>query len=100
MEQGKIIDTFGTYQLSNCNLFTQHSYLSSFGRETSLVNIMGPRSIFPPFFTLQSLTAFVYFLLQSPLLFPLLCLILCVNNNPEGLTTPLYSLGEKLFVVV
>src|SRR3954467_11625268 len=27
------------------------SFLSSFGRETSLVNIMGPRSIFPPLFT-------------------------------------------------
>src|SRR3954467_4065972 len=25
--------------------------LSSFGRETSLVDIMGPRSIFPPLFT-------------------------------------------------
>src|SRR4051812_45590393 len=27
------------------------AFLSSFGRETSLVNVMGPRSIFPPLFT-------------------------------------------------
>src|SRR3954464_10723030 len=27
------------------------AFLSSFGRDTSLVNIMGPRSIFPPLFT-------------------------------------------------
>src|SRR3954463_2661880 len=33
------------------------AFLSSFGRETSLVNIMGPRSIFPPLFTLS-----IYFL--------------------------------------
>src|SRR4051812_17173478 len=32
--------------------------LSSFGRETSLVNIMGPRSILPPLFTPS-----IYFLL-------------------------------------
>src|SRR3954468_22116968 len=27
------------------------AFLSSFGRDTSLVNVMGPRSIFPPLFT-------------------------------------------------
>src|SRR3954467_7143832 len=33
------------------------AFLSSFGRDTSLVNVMGPRSIFPPLFTSS-----VYFL--------------------------------------
>src|SRR3954468_19548379 len=45
-------------QLPCCNLFTLHRCLSSFGRETSLVNIMGPRSIFPPLFRPS-----IYFLL-------------------------------------
>src|SRR3954465_3597231 len=38
-------------QLPSCDLFTSLALLSSFGRETSLVNVMGPRSIFPPLFT-------------------------------------------------
>src|SRR4051812_21683803 len=35
--------------------------LSSFGRETSLVNIMGPRSIFPPLFTPSVYILFLLF---------------------------------------
>src|SRR3954467_8201630 len=49
---------FQCCQLPSCNLFTSHSCLSSFGRDTSLVNFMGPRSIFPPLFTPS-----IYFLL-------------------------------------
>src|SRR4051812_30817941 len=58
-------------QLPICNLFTLHSCLSSFGRETSLVNIMGPRSIFPPLFT-----SCFYFLDVAIIIFYLLCLVL------------------------
>src|ERR1041384_406962 len=62
-------------QLPNCDLFTSLALLSSFGRETSLVNIMGPRSIFPPLFTpsiyfLSLLSSCSYYYLP-------LCLILC-----------------------
>src|SRR4051812_2427276 len=73
---------FLSCQLPSCNLFTSHSCLSSFGRETSLVNIMGPRSIFSPPFTPS-----IYFLL---LLYNfshnyhyhyLLCLILCKRQD-------------------
>src|ERR1041385_2105541 len=38
-------------QLPSCDLLFPLALLSSFGRETSLVNITGPRSIFPPLFT-------------------------------------------------
>src|SRR3954465_9031072 len=35
---------FKSCQLASCDLFTSHNSFSSFGRETSLVNIMGPWS--------------------------------------------------------
>src|SRR4051812_6741988 len=38
-------------QLHSCDLFTSLALLSSFGREKSLVKVMGLRSIFPPLFT-------------------------------------------------
>src|SRR3954465_10054879 len=43
--------------------------LSSFGRETSLVNIMGPWSILPPLFTPSIYFLFFYFQLQLLLSF-------------------------------
>src|ERR1041385_9516712 len=39
-------------QLPNCDFFTSLALLSSFGRETSLVKITGPRSIFTSLLTL------------------------------------------------
>src|SRR3954464_5466822 len=56
------------------------AFLSSFGRETSLVNVMGPRSIFPPLFTPSVYFPVLYFLLQSPLLLSLV-LILCKQQG-------------------
>src|SRR3954465_13879206 len=54
--------------------------LSSFGRETSLVNIMGPRSILPPLFTPS-----IYFLfllsVAATITFLPLCLILCKQQG-------------------
>src|SRR3954467_6229848 len=74
------------------------AFLSSLGRETSLMNIMGPRSIFPPLFTPS-----VYFLFLLSIIVTTI-IISCVDplytTRPEGLTTPLYSLGAKLFVVL
>src|ERR1043165_239442 len=63
-------------QLPNCGLFTSLAFLSSFGRETSLVKIMGPRSIFTLFFTPS-----IYF--QPLLSFALLSLafILCKQQG-------------------
>ena len=58
-------------QLPTCDLFTSLALLSSFGRETSLVNITGPRSIFPPLFT-----PLVYFQLLLSL-----ALILCKQQG-------------------
>src|ERR1043165_6059205 len=82
-------------QLPNCDLFTSLALLSSFGRETSLVKITGPRSIFTSLFTPK-----IYF----QLLLSLVPFISCVDplkmTGPEELTTPLYSLGAKLFVAV
>ena len=42
---------FKSCQLPSRDLFTSLALLSSFGRETSLVKVMGPWSIFPPLFT-------------------------------------------------
>src|SRR3954470_19288833 len=70
---------FLSCQLRSCNLFTQHSYLPSFGRETSLVNIMGQRSIFPPLFTPPLLSALLF--CCNHYYFPLLCLILCKQQD-------------------
>src|SRR3954467_2754577 len=64
-------------QLPNCNLFTLLALLSSFGRETSLVKITGPRSIFTSLFTIS-----VYFQhLLSVLLLLSLALILCKQQG-------------------
>src|SRR3954467_13875280 len=50
------------------------------GHQTSLVNIMGPRSIFPPLFTPS-----IYFLLllsvAASIIFLPLCLILCKHQG-------------------
>src|SRR4051812_12418893 len=60
-------------QLPNCNFFTLLALLSSFGRETSLVKITGPQSIFTSLFTI-----FIYFQL---LLLLCLALILCKRQG-------------------
>src|SRR3954467_11968596 len=54
--------------------------LSYFGRETSLVNFMGPRSVFPPLFT-PSLYFLFYFLVAVIITFYLLCLTLCKQQG-------------------
>src|SRR3954463_10733924 len=68
------------------------AFLSSFGRETSLVNVMGPRSIFPPLFTPS-----VYFLLKSPLSLSL-ALILCKRQVRRDLQ-PLCTRWEKSYLL-
>src|ERR1043165_9249836 len=68
-------------QFPNCDLFTSPALLSSFGRETSLVKITGLRSIFTSLFT------------------PTIYFQLLLSLVGSKLTTPLYSLGAKLFVV-
>src|SRR3954471_6481953 len=72
--------------------------LSSFGRETSLVNITGPRSIFSPLLT--SLFPFQYLLLVA-----IIIIIPCVfeplqTKIPERLTTSLNFVGSKVNCVV
>src|SRR3954462_10724667 len=79
MEQAEIIDTFGTYHPTMICL-PLIAFLSSFGRETSLINIMGPRSIFPPLFTPS-----IYFLLllsvAAIIIFLPCVLILCKQQG-------------------
>src|ERR1043165_6293582 len=60
-------------QLPNCDLFTLLALLLSFGRETSLVKITGPRSIFTSLFT----PLFTFCFYFHWYLFYLLRLILC-----------------------
>src|SRR3954469_12766504 len=67
-------------QLPSCDLFNSLALLSSFGRETSLVDITGPRSIFTPLFTPS---IYFLFLLSVPLLS--LALILCRQQGRRNL---------------
>src|SRR3954462_6195537 len=63
------------------------AFLSYFGRETSLVKVMGPRSIFPPLFTPS-----VYFLFLLSVAAIIISYVdPLYTARPEGLTTPLYS---------
>ena len=88
-------------QLPSCNLLPRIAVLSSFGRETSLVNIMWLRSIllslitytiyFPLFYLLLQNTIYHYYHIAFNPLW---------TTRPERLTTSLYSLGAKLFVSV
>src|ERR1043165_10185533 len=64
-------------QLPRCDLFTLLAFLSSFGRATTLVKIMGPRSIFTSLFT--PTIYFLFLLLLVP--FYLLRLILCERQG-------------------
>src|SRR3954469_23031814 len=55
------------------------AFLSSFGRETSLVNIIGPRSIFQPLFT-PSIYLFLLLSVAATITFPCV-LILCKQQG-------------------
>src|SRR3954470_14689786 len=70
------------------------AFLSSFGRETSLVNIMGPRSIFPPLFTPS-----IYFLLLLLVVVTTIiisCVRSFVNSKAGGIDNPSVLVGSKV----
>src|ERR1041385_4484726 len=70
--------------------------LSAFGRETSLVNITGPRSIFSSLFTRSFTQLLFYFqLLSLSRVFDPL-----YTTRPERLTTSLNFVGSKVNCVV
>src|ERR1041385_1246507 len=83
-------------QLPNCDLFTSLALLSSFGRETSLVKITGPRSIFTLLFTLpiyfQHLL-FRYYHYHYPVR---LCF---VNNKAGGIDNSSELVGSKVICI-
>ena len=64
-------------QLPSCNLLPHIAVLSSFGRETSLVNIMRLRSILPSLITSAIYFSAFYLLLQLYLSLLSFALILC-----------------------
>src|SRR3954462_4680290 len=67
-------------QLPNCDFFTSLALLSSFGRETSLVKITRPRSIFTSLFTTTIyIKAFTFFST-----FLSLALILCKRQGQRN----------------
>src|ERR1041384_5661774 len=65
-----------SYQLPSCDLVTSLALLSSFGRETSLVKITGPRSIFTLLFAPS-----IYFHLLLSFALLSLALILCKRQG-------------------
>ena len=66
--------------------------LSSFGRETSLVKVMGPRSIFPPLFT----PSICFLFLLSVATFHYLLRWSFVNSKAGGIDNPSVLLGSKV----
>src|ERR1043165_1301922 len=63
-------------QLPNCDLFTSLALLSSFGRETSLVKITGPWSIFTLLFATS-----IYFQILFSFALLSLAFILCKRQG-------------------
>src|ERR1041385_2821242 len=59
--------------------------LSSFGRETSLVNIIGPRSIFPILFT--------------PTIIIIPCVLSFVNNKAGGIDNSFVLVGKQSYLM-
>src|SRR3954463_6937312 len=74
-------------QLPNCNLFTLLALLSSFGRETSLVKITGPRSIFTSLFTIFICLVPALIEGMSNNVLYVLCCAICVQQT-ENLGIP------------
>src|ERR1041385_4300333 len=82
-------------QLPNCDLFTLLALLSSFGRETSLVKITGPRSIFILLFTLP-----IYFQsLLSVITIIIPCVLSFVNNKAGGIDNSSELVGSKVICI-
>ena len=79
-----------TCQFPNCDLFTSLALLSSFGRETSLVKITWPRSIFTLLFTPT-----IYFQFYFPLHSYLLPWSF-VNSKAEGIDNSSVLVGSKV----
>ena len=88
---------FWSCQLPSYNLFTLHSCLSSFGRETSLVKVMGPWSIFPPLFT-PSIYFPVFTFCCSHHYHYILCLILCKQQGRRD-WQPLCTRWEQSYLL-
>src|ERR1041385_2943611 len=79
-------------QLPNCDLFTSLALLSSFGRETSLVKITGPRSIFISLFT-----SLIYFSVAITIIIP--CVLSFVNNKAGGIDNSSVLVGRKIICI-
>src|ERR1041384_2050583 len=82
-------------QLPNCYLFTSLAFLSSFGRETSLVKITGPQSIFTSLFTPT-----IYFQLLLFLVHFISCVNTFVNDNAGGIDNSSVLVGRKVICCV
>src|ERR1041384_85862 len=82
-------------ELPRCDLFTSLAFLSSFGRETSLVKITGPRSIFTSLFT----PLFIFLLLLLLVPFYLLRRSF-VNDKAGGIDNSSVLIGSKVICFV
>src|ERR1041385_335772 len=73
--------------------------LSSFGRETSPVNIIGPRSIFPILFT-PSINLLLYYFSVVITIIIILYVLSFVNNKAGGIDNPFVLVGSKVICCV
>src|SRR4051812_46290056 len=73
--------------------------LSSFGSETSLVNIIGPRSIFPILFIL-SINLLLYYFSVAITIITIPCVLSFVKNKAGGIDNPFVLVGSKVICCV
>src|ERR1044072_2214691 len=81
-------------QFPNCDLFTSLAFLSSFGRETSLVKITGPRSIFISLFT--PTISFQFYFTK----YPFISCVDPVNSKAGGIDNSSVLVGSKVICCV
>src|SRR3954465_14123697 len=93
-----IVVRFKSCQLPSCNLFTSHSCFIVFWERDITSELHGT-----PVHISTIVTPSLYFLFLLSCCnhnyFPPLCFDPLQTTRPEGLTTPLYSLGAKLLIV-
>src|SRR3954470_15268687 len=72
--------------------------LSSFGRETSLVNIIGSRYIFPILLHPLSIYCFIYFSVAITII-TISCVLSFVNNKAGGIDNSSVLVGKQSYLL-
>src|ERR1041385_5612205 len=98
MEQAEIIDTFGTYQLPSCNLFTSHGYFIVFWeRDITSVHNRTPVHISNTV-TPTTIYCFIYFSVSITIII-IPCILSFVNNKAGGTDNSSVLIGKQSYLL-